>query len=115
MVVYQLIPSSSHQQLRSRQQNLGTGPTQNLNSQHYLSLLVILKDITSSNQGIEQQQPPINNIPPATITENESLDAIFPFELEEPSDTSLFNRAVLEEKLIMAIYTDAITDDYFYS
>ncbi|KAG9298734.1 hypothetical protein G9A89_012802 [Geosiphon pyriformis] len=65
------------------------------------------KDTTSSNQGIKQQQPLINNIPPATITENEFLDAIFPFELKEPSDMPLFSRAALEEKLIMAMYTDA--------
>ncbi|KAG9296555.1 hypothetical protein G9A89_015147 [Geosiphon pyriformis] len=57
------------------------------------------------NQGIEQQ-PPTNNIPPATITENESLNAIFLFEFEEPSDTPLFSGAALEEKPITAIYTD---------
>ncbi|KAG9302360.1 hypothetical protein G9A89_011786 [Geosiphon pyriformis] len=61
----------------------------------------------------QQQQPPTNNIPPTTITENEFLDAIFPFELEEPLDTPLFSRAAFEEKLIMAIYTDTKIDGYF--
>ncbi|KAG9302592.1 hypothetical protein G9A89_007296 [Geosiphon pyriformis] len=85
----------------------------NPNSQYYLSLLVTPEDVTSSNQGIEQQQPPTNNIPPATITENKSLDAIFPFKLEKPSDMSLFNRAVLEEKPIMAMYTDIKVNGHF--
>ncbi|KAG9297097.1 hypothetical protein G9A89_019378 [Geosiphon pyriformis] len=70
------------------------------------------EDATSSNSGIEQQQPPTNNILPATITKNESLDAIFPFKLEELSNTLLFNRAALEEKLITAMYTDAKIDGH---
>ncbi|KAG9286412.1 hypothetical protein G9A89_014578 [Geosiphon pyriformis] len=99
--------SSSHQQLGSHQWNLGTGPTQNPNSQHYLSLLMTPEDAASSNQGIKQQQPPINNISLITITENKSLDLIFPFELEEPSDMPLFSGTALEEKPITAIYTNA--------
>ncbi|KAG9294868.1 hypothetical protein G9A89_003208 [Geosiphon pyriformis] len=132
MVVHQSIFSSSHQQSRSCQQNLGTDPTQNLNFQHYLSLLVTPENTTSSNLEIEQQQPSTNNILPATITENESLDAIFPFELEElsnalkqasttfkkrdqkPSVTApLFSGAVLEEKLITAMYTNAKVNGHF--
>ncbi|KAG9289113.1 hypothetical protein G9A89_022422 [Geosiphon pyriformis] len=106
IVVYQLIPSSFYQQSEFHQWNLGTDPTQNPNFQHYLSLLMTPEDATSSNQGIEQQQqPPTNNIPSATITENESLD--------EPSDTLLFNGAVLEEKLITAMYTNAKIDGHF--
>ncbi|KAG9303492.1 hypothetical protein G9A89_018388 [Geosiphon pyriformis] len=65
-------------------------PTQNPNSQYYLSLLITPEDAASSNQGIEQQQLPTNNIPSAIITKNKSLDAIFPFELKEPLDMSLF-------------------------
>ncbi|KAG9288852.1 hypothetical protein G9A89_012181 [Geosiphon pyriformis] len=65
------------------------------------------------NQRIEQQQPPTNNISPATITENKSLDAIFSFELKKPSDMLLFSGAALEEKLITAMYTDAKIDDHF--
>ncbi|KAG9290096.1 hypothetical protein G9A89_010402 [Geosiphon pyriformis] len=47
------------------------------------------------------------NIPPATINENKSLDAIFPFELEELSATPLFSKATLKEKPITIMYTDA--------
>ncbi|KAG9288383.1 hypothetical protein G9A89_021414 [Geosiphon pyriformis] len=92
---------------RFHQQNLNTGSTQNPNFQYYLSLLVTSEDTTSSNPGIEQQQPPTNNIPPATITKNEFLNAIFPFKLEELSNTPLFNGAALEKKPITAMYTDA--------
>ncbi|KAG9287843.1 hypothetical protein G9A89_017438 [Geosiphon pyriformis] len=79
------------------------------------SLLTNNQDLISKiwAPGIEQQQPPINNIPSATITENESLDAIFLFELEESSDTPLFSGAALEEKLIMAMYTNAKIDGHF--
>ncbi|KAG9307305.1 hypothetical protein G9A89_017133 [Geosiphon pyriformis] len=99
-------------ELNSKLKQFSTGFTQNPNSQHYLSLLVTPEDATSSNQGIEQQQPSTNNIPPVTITENESLDAIFPFELKELSDMPLLNGATLEEKLITAMYTDAKVDDH---
>ncbi|KAG9296893.1 hypothetical protein G9A89_006848 [Geosiphon pyriformis] len=58
------------------------------------------EDTTFSNPEIKQQQPLTNNIPSATITENESLDAIFPFELEKLSDVPLFSGTVLEEKPI---------------
>ncbi|KAG9304611.1 hypothetical protein G9A89_020175 [Geosiphon pyriformis] len=71
------------------------------------SKLKQFKDATFSNQGIEQQQPPTNNISSATITKNESLDVIFSFELEKPSDMPLFSGAALEKKLITAMYTDA--------
>ncbi|KAG9288095.1 hypothetical protein G9A89_017690 [Geosiphon pyriformis] len=75
-------------------------------------LLVTPENATSSNQGIEQQQPPTNNILPATITENESLNAIFPFELKELSNVPLFSRAALKEKLITAMYIDARIDGH---
>ncbi|KAG9304158.1 hypothetical protein G9A89_019720 [Geosiphon pyriformis] len=98
---------------RSCQGNSGTGLTQNPNSQHYLSLLVTSEDATSSNQGIEQQQqPPTNNISSATIIENKSLDAIFLFKLGEPLDMPLFSKAILEKKLITAMYTDAKIDGH---
>ncbi|KAG9294549.1 hypothetical protein G9A89_008660 [Geosiphon pyriformis] len=78
MVVYQLILSSSTQQLGLQSQNSGT-----------------------------------NNIPPATITKNKSLDTIFLFELKKLSTTLLFNGAILEEKPITTMYTDAKVDGYF--
>ncbi|KAG9288380.1 hypothetical protein G9A89_021411 [Geosiphon pyriformis] len=77
-----------------------------------LCFLVTSENATSNNQGIEQQQPLTNNILFATITKNESLDTIFPFELEEPSDMSLFSGASLKEKPIMAIYTNAKIDGH---
>ncbi|KAG9298414.1 hypothetical protein G9A89_000413 [Geosiphon pyriformis] len=51
--------------------------------------------------------PLLCNILPATITKNKLLDVIFLFKLKEPSTTLLFSEAALEEKPIMAIYTDA--------
>ncbi|KAG9284334.1 hypothetical protein G9A89_007489 [Geosiphon pyriformis] len=65
------------------------------------------------NPEIKQQQLPTNNILSATITKNKSLDAIFPFELEELSNVLLFSEAVLEEKLITTMYTDAKIDGHF--
>ncbi|KAG9307620.1 hypothetical protein G9A89_023185 [Geosiphon pyriformis] len=76
-------------------------------------LLVTPEDATSSNPGIEQQQPHTNNILLTTITKNEFLDAIFLFKFKELSNTPLFSRAVLEEKLITAMYTNAKVNGYF--
>ncbi|KAG9298585.1 hypothetical protein G9A89_002532 [Geosiphon pyriformis] len=81
------------------------------------AILITIHDqkinIETQPPGIKQQQLPTNNIPSATITENESLDAIFPFELKEPLDTPLFSRAAFEEKPIMAIYTDIKINSHF--
>ncbi|KAG9300988.1 hypothetical protein G9A89_018940 [Geosiphon pyriformis] len=41
------------------------------------------------------------------VTNDKSLAAIFPFELEEPSQLPLFSGATLEKKLITVMYTDA--------
>ncbi|KAG9301009.1 hypothetical protein G9A89_018961 [Geosiphon pyriformis] len=48
----------------------------------------------------------------ATITENESLDTIFLFELEELSIMPLFSGAALEKKPITAMYTDVKVDGH---
>ncbi|KAG9291145.1 hypothetical protein G9A89_013017 [Geosiphon pyriformis] len=97
---------------RSHQQNLGAGHPQNLNSQDYLSLLVTPKDASLSNQELTQKQQTLtSNISLATVTNNKSLAAIFPFEIKEPSSTPLFSGATLNEKLITAMYTDAKVDD----
>ncbi|KAG9303939.1 hypothetical protein G9A89_005849 [Geosiphon pyriformis] len=53
---------------------------------------------------------PLTNILPATVMENESLVAIFPFKIEEPTETLLFSGAALEEKPITVMYTDAKID-----
>ncbi|KAG9286712.1 hypothetical protein G9A89_012262 [Geosiphon pyriformis] len=82
------------------------------NSQNYLSLLVTPKDATTNNLGSNQQQALTNNILPATVTNNELLAAIFPFDLEETIEILLFSRAALEKKPITAIYTDAKIDGH---
>ncbi|KAG9285853.1 hypothetical protein G9A89_013278 [Geosiphon pyriformis] len=48
----------------------------------------------------------------ATITENESLDTIFLFELEKPSTMLLFSGVALKEKPITAMYTNAKVDGH---
>ncbi|KAG9307323.1 hypothetical protein G9A89_017151 [Geosiphon pyriformis] len=113
MVIHQLIFSSSGQQSRSCQWNLGISSTQNLNSQNYLSLLVTPEDVTSNNPELDQQPTILtNNIPPVIVTNDESLAAIFPFELEEITSVLLFSRAALEKKPITAMYTDAKVDGH---
>ncbi|KAG9290491.1 hypothetical protein G9A89_002466 [Geosiphon pyriformis] len=106
MVVHQPI-SSSFSQTGSCQWNSGTRNPQNPNSQNYLSLLVTPEDALSSNQEpTQKQQTHTSNILPATVTNDELLDAIFPFELEELSSTSLFSEITLEKKPITVMYTD---------
>ncbi|KAG9299101.1 hypothetical protein G9A89_020414 [Geosiphon pyriformis] len=80
---------------------------------NYLSLLVISKDTQLNNPETNQHPTLTSNILPATITENESLNAIFPFELEKLSTMPLFSGATLEEKPITAMYTDAKVDNHF--
>ncbi|KAG9296083.1 hypothetical protein G9A89_011935 [Geosiphon pyriformis] len=113
MVVHQLIPSFSQQPSGLRQWNLGTGQFQNPNSQNYLSLLITPKDASANNSVFTQKQPLISNIPPATITENESLAAIFSFKFEETTAMPLFNKAVLEAKPITVMYTNAKVEGQF--
>ncbi|KAG9303563.1 hypothetical protein G9A89_018459 [Geosiphon pyriformis] len=85
--------------------------TQNLTSQHYLSLLVTSKDASTSNQKPTQKQQTLtSNILPATVINNKSLAVIFPFEIEELSSTPLFSGAILNEKPITTMYTDAKVD-----
>ncbi|KAG9298632.1 hypothetical protein G9A89_012700 [Geosiphon pyriformis] len=73
---------------------------------NYLSLLAISEDALSNTQKSKQKQS-LTNIPPATVMEDESLAAIFPFKIEELTETPLFSKATLEKKPIMVIYTDA--------
>ncbi|KAG9295599.1 hypothetical protein G9A89_000964 [Geosiphon pyriformis] len=53
-----------------------------------------------------------SNIPSATITNDKSFIAIFPFKLEELTSKLLFNKAVLEEKPITIMYTDAKVNEH---
>ncbi|KAG9301030.1 hypothetical protein G9A89_015766 [Geosiphon pyriformis] len=92
-------------------QSSETGYTQNPSSQNYLSLLVTSENVSSNNLETNQKSL-ISNILPATVIENESLAAIFPFKIEELSVTSLFSRAALEEKPITTMYTNAKVDDH---
>ncbi|KAG9303959.1 hypothetical protein G9A89_005869 [Geosiphon pyriformis] len=112
MVVHQLISSSSTQPSGSRQQNSSTGYIQNLNAQHYLSLLVTLEDILPNNWKPNQPKSLTSNILPTTITNDELLTAIFSFEFKETTSVSLFSRAILDTKLITAMYTDTKVNDY---
>ncbi|KAG9297542.1 hypothetical protein G9A89_001483 [Geosiphon pyriformis] len=107
MVVHQLISSSSQQPSGLCQQNSGAGQPQNLNSQNYLSLLITPEDTSTNNLAFAQKQPLTSNIPSATITENESLAAIFPFKFKETTTTLLFSGAALEAKPITMMYTNA--------
>ncbi|KAG9284589.1 hypothetical protein G9A89_004631 [Geosiphon pyriformis] len=67
---------------------------------------VTLKNVSPNNQESNQNKSLTSNILPATITNDKSLAAIFPFEFEESSQIPLFSRATLEEKPITAMYTD---------
>ncbi|KAG9297717.1 hypothetical protein G9A89_011232 [Geosiphon pyriformis] len=93
--------------------NLGTKYAQNPNSQNYLSLLVTPENTQPNNPETNQHQILTSNILPATITENKLLNAIFPFELKEPSTMLLFSGAALKKKPITAMYTDAKVDGHF--
>ncbi|KAG9298978.1 hypothetical protein G9A89_020291 [Geosiphon pyriformis] len=75
--------------------------------QNYLSFLVTPEDASTNKPTFAQNQPLTSNIPSATITEDESLAAIFPFEFEETAAMPLFSEATLEAKPITAMYTDA--------
>ncbi|KAG9295000.1 hypothetical protein G9A89_017794 [Geosiphon pyriformis] len=92
--------------------NLHIGYTQNLNSQHYLSLLVTPEDATSNNLEFSQKQSLTSNILPITISHNKFLAAIFPFELKETMTILLFSGATLDTKLITTIYTNVKVDGH---
>ncbi|KAG9306373.1 hypothetical protein G9A89_018256 [Geosiphon pyriformis] len=101
---------SKLKQFRPHSQNSGIGATQHLNSQNYLSLLVTPEDATPNNQ--ELKQTLTSNILSATIMEDKSLDAIFPFKLEELSTILLFSGATLEKKPITTMYTNVKIDGH---
>ncbi|KAG9285085.1 hypothetical protein G9A89_009896 [Geosiphon pyriformis] len=111
MVVHQLISSLLNSPSGSCTWNLDTSHIQNPNSQHYLSLLVTPENATFNNTE-SNQHVSTNTIPPATISSDESLAAIFPFELKKNTTIPLFSRAALEEKPITAMYMDARVDNH---
>ncbi|KAG9305731.1 hypothetical protein G9A89_005129 [Geosiphon pyriformis] len=106
------INSDTTPKFRLHSQNSGTSAIQNPNFQNYLSLLVTPEDATNTNSGSNQQLTLTSNIPPATVTEDESLATIFPFEIEEPSGILLFSEATIEEKPITAMYTNTKIDGH---
>ncbi|KAG9294915.1 hypothetical protein G9A89_003255 [Geosiphon pyriformis] len=78
----------------------------------FLKPTIKILTIELEHQEFNQQQPLTSNIPLATVTNNESLAAIFLFELKELTPMPLFSRAALEKKPITAIYTDVKIDDH---
>ncbi|KAG9304007.1 hypothetical protein G9A89_005917 [Geosiphon pyriformis] len=103
---------SKLKQFKSHSRHSKTEHGQNLNFQYYLSLLVTPEDAQPNNPETNLQPTLTSNILPATITENELLDAIFPFELKELSTILLFSGTTLEEKSITAMYTNAKVDGH---
>ncbi|KAG9289051.1 hypothetical protein G9A89_015600 [Geosiphon pyriformis] len=92
--------------------SLSTNLHQNPNAQHYLNLLVTPKDASPNNTATNQKQLITSNIPPATVTNDKSLAAIFLFELEETTPVLLFSGAILDTKLITAMYIDVKVDGH---
>ncbi|KAG9285807.1 hypothetical protein G9A89_013232 [Geosiphon pyriformis] len=63
------------------------------------------RDIKQISQPSKQTK---SNIPPATITEDTTLAAIFPFDIDNLNTHSLFSGAAInQDKPITALYTDA--------
>ncbi|KAG9298609.1 hypothetical protein G9A89_000828 [Geosiphon pyriformis] len=85
-------------------------------TQNWRSAMVVYQliptDAIPNNPETNPTQKLISNILPAIITNNKSLAAIFPFELEKPSQPSLFSGATFEEKPITVIYTDVKIDGH---
>ncbi|KAG9292720.1 hypothetical protein G9A89_008308 [Geosiphon pyriformis] len=77
-----------------------------------LCLLVTPKDVQPNNPETNQKQSLTNNIPPAIITNNELLTAIFPFELEKTTSVPLFSGAAFDTKPITAMYTNTKVDGH---
>ncbi|KAG9285163.1 hypothetical protein G9A89_004378 [Geosiphon pyriformis] len=80
-------------------------------SQNYLSLLVASEDASTNNDlETSPRQTINNNIPPATITNDKLLAAIFFFEIKGLTKTPLFSGAALDTKPITAMYTNTKID-----
>ncbi|KAG9290346.1 hypothetical protein G9A89_007077 [Geosiphon pyriformis] len=75
-------------------------------------LEIVNEGIPFNNPKTNQKQSLTNNIPPATVTNDKSLAAIFPFKLEETTPVPLFSGAALDTKPITTMYTDAKVDGY---
>ncbi|KAG9301624.1 hypothetical protein G9A89_016694 [Geosiphon pyriformis] len=84
--------------------------------QSWRLVIVVYQLIPSSltqPSGSRQWSLGTGNIPPATVTNDELLAAIFSFELEELLSTPLFSGAMLEEKPITTMYTNAKMNGHF--
>ncbi|KAG9307078.1 hypothetical protein G9A89_016906 [Geosiphon pyriformis] len=90
-------------------------PTGYLNQASYLGLIEdqgFDKSTPVEGGNIERISQPSkqtkSNIPPATITKDTTLAAIFPFDIDNLNTHSLFNGAAINQyKPIMNLYTDA--------
>ncbi|KAG9293524.1 hypothetical protein G9A89_005527 [Geosiphon pyriformis] len=80
------------------------------NLQFINSTIGILLDTIFHNSEFNQQPILTNNIPPATVTNNETLAAIFLFEFKTQAITLLFSRATLKKKPITVMYINAKVD-----
>ncbi|KAG9300342.1 hypothetical protein G9A89_011415 [Geosiphon pyriformis] len=74
--------------------------------------LLITPENAPFNNLETNQKSLTSNIPLATIMKDESLAAIFSFEIKELLETSLFSGAALKEKPIMAMYTNVKINGY---
>ncbi|KAG9299350.1 hypothetical protein G9A89_013998 [Geosiphon pyriformis] len=80
---------------------------------HAAKLEIVNENASPSNQKpTQKQQTCTSNIPPATVTNDELLGAIFLFELKELSITPSFSGATLKKKPITAMYTDVKIDGH---
>ncbi|KAG9307590.1 hypothetical protein G9A89_023155 [Geosiphon pyriformis] len=77
-----------------------------------LHLLVTPEDASSNKPEPNQKQLLTSNIPPATITNDKFLAAIFSFKLKKATPVSLFSEVVLNAKPITVMYTDAKVDGH---
>ncbi|KAG9293419.1 hypothetical protein G9A89_009143 [Geosiphon pyriformis] len=71
------------------------------------------KDVQPNNLETNQQSTLTSNILPTTVIEDESLTAIFFFEINKLSKVLLFSEAIFEEKPITVMYTNAKVDGHF--
>ncbi|KAG9286752.1 hypothetical protein G9A89_012302 [Geosiphon pyriformis] len=109
-----------HPEARNQPMNpnrTGTNQQTNPNYQNYQQTYLNIPEnlIIGNNDGrninrTKNSSKLSQTIPPAVVTEDSSLAAIFPFELEE--NEAMFSRAALDEKCpITAMYTEATVNN----
>ncbi|KAG9300259.1 hypothetical protein G9A89_011332 [Geosiphon pyriformis] len=106
--------TSPHSSFRPQVQT-NSGPFRPISHAFYLGLMEdqsFDKSTPVKRENVEQISQPFkqtkSNIPPATITKDTTLTAIFPFNINNLNTHSLFSKAAInQDKPIMALYTDA--------